>query len=118
MEAALRAEEQAEGNWPQNISCSAFPPPALNALPAADEITVIRGNNSQSSVFFRGASALSKITLVLRGEAHFSSSRVAAGAAGAAGRRCRSREGARAAGLLCGCGSYQGHNALAQQTSG
>lgn len=114
MEAASRAEEQTEGNRPQNISCSAFPP-ALNALPAADEITVIRGNNSQSSVFFRGASALSKITLVLRGEAHFSSSRVAAGAAG---RPCRSREGARAAGLVCGCGWYQGHNALAQQTSG
>ena len=93
MEADFQAQEQAEGNQPQNISCFAFTPSALNALPCEDQITVIRGNNSQSSFFFGDASALSKIILVLHGEAHFSSKRDAAGeSAGAAGRRCRSRE--------------------------
>lgn len=84
MEADFQA--QAEGNQPQNISCFAFPPSALNALPREDQITVIRGNNSQSSVVFGDASALSKIIFLLRGEAHFSSK-----CDGAAGRRCRSR---------------------------
>lgn len=69
VEADFQAQEQAEGNQPQNILCFAFPPSALNALPREDQITVIRGNNSQSGVFFGDASALSKITLVLHGEA-------------------------------------------------
>lgn len=72
VEADFQAQEQAEGNQPQNILCFAFPPSALNALPREDQITVIRGNNSQSGVFFGDALALSKITLVLHGEARVS----------------------------------------------
>lgn len=87
VEADSQAQEQAEGNQPQNISCFAFTPSALNALPREDRITVIRGNNSQSSIFFRNTSALSKMILVLHGEAHFGSKCDAAGgSAGAAGR--------------------------------
>lgn len=89
VEADFQAEEQAEGNQPRNISCSAFTPSALNALPREAQITVIRGNNSQSSVFFREASDLSKIILALPGEAHSRGKGGGAGGGGGCGRRCR-----------------------------
>lgn len=102
MEADFQAQEQAEGNQPQNILCFAFPPSALNALPREDRITVIRGNNSQSGVFFGDAPALSKIMLVLHGEARVSSKRDAAGdRAGAAGRAAGAGGAPGQPGLVC-----------------
>lgn len=82
VEADFQAQEQVEGNQPLNILRLAFTPSALNALPREAQITVIRGNNSQSGVFFGDASALSKIILVLHGEVHFSSECDAAGGSG------------------------------------